>query len=156
MSHPVYKLHLNPTTFFSARLLSFLNFLSVWHEQVIVEISLNLFFLFSFPFMCRDRIWTCKNLIYWAQYSASYKLILTQPLNKRNTVALPSTADATPSLAHAEYSPLIVWWVVAGWQKKSGLFSWLRWGRQGEDGLSVTGTDQSLCEGKLMKQAMVY
>lgn len=27
---------------------------------------------------------------------------------------------------------------------------------QSEDGVSVTGTDQSLCEGKLMKQAMVY
>lgn len=62
----------------------------------------------------------------------SHKLILTQPLNKRNTVALPSTADATPSLAHTEYSPLIVGWVVAGWKEKKGsaVFSWLKRGGQ--------------------------
>lgn len=87
--------------------------------------------------------------------------MLTQPLNKRNSVALPSTVDATPSLAHAEYSPLILAWVVAVWEgkkikkinKEVPDFSWSKGGGQSGDEISVTGTDQSLCEGKLMKRA---
>lgn len=59
-----------------------------------------------FAFMCEESNPT--DLKHTVQHSASYKLILTQALNKRNTVALPSRADATPSLAHAEYSSLIV------------------------------------------------
>ena len=87
-------------------------------------------------------------------YGASQKSILTSCLNKSNTVPLLSPADSTPSLALCEYSPLIVWWLVAN--RKKGLFSGLRKGRQDEDGVSVTGSDQSLGEGKLMKQVVVY
>lgn len=42
--------------------------------------------------------------------------------------------------------------MVAGWQKKEEV-PYLVVERMG---VSVTGTDQSLGEGKLMKQAMVY
>lgn len=93
---------------------------------------LSLFVSFTFSLMCQGWIRTIKNVVYGALYSASNKLIWTQPLNKRNTVAWPSATDATPSLAQAEYSSLIVWWVVAGWQwKKSALFSWLCGARMG-------------------------
>lgn len=94
--------------------------------------TLSLFVPFTFSLMCQGWIRTIENVVYGGLYSASNKLIWTQPLNKRNTVAWPSATDATPSLAQAEYSPLIVWWVVAGWQwKKSALFSWLCGARMG-------------------------
>lgn len=47
-------------------------------------------------------------------------------------------------------------WLEIKKKKKSALFSWLRSSGQSEDGVSVTGTDQSRCERKLMKQAMLY